>query len=388
MTKAIRSVHVRVPLTGAQFPVDDYNACWGDIVRWCNAHQKAGRYTAHHAMYHDLRATYPKLLAQMVIIALREATAAVKSWNSNHPKRKWKLRAKRRSRGLTMDARLMQLRGNLLTVSTSNGQKRWRTMLVLPEWFVVRYPERTLQAIVVRPDGEELVITCLFAVPTAKPRTTGKTVGLDRGIKKAVVTSEGGVITSASTRAVRRRYAHNRRTLQTKGTRSARRRLRAMSGREKRFVSDFNHRATKMLASDVEVSTYVIEDLTSIGRKKRKGKSVKKMRTWLSNWAYAQFEFQLRYKCAAAGIAVVAVSPAYTSQQCHLCGTIDRRNRKGARFDCVRCGHSDDADINAAKNIRDRHNPAIDGGTGCLSTTHMDGASAHVQATGLAPVVS
>lgn len=144
MTKAIRSVHVRVPLAGAQFPVDDYNACWGDIVRWCNAHQKAGRYTAHHAMYHDLRATYPKLLAQMVIVALREATAAVKSWNSNHPKRKWQLKAKRRSRGLTMDARLMQLRGNLLTVSTSNGQKRWRTMLVLPEWFVIRYPERTL----------------------------------------------------------------------------------------------------------------------------------------------------------------------------------------------------------------------------------------------------
>lgn len=387
MKDGIRSVHVRVPLNGAVFPVDAYNACWGEIVNWCNENHKASRYDAHYALYHGLRAKYPTLLSQMLVIAFREATATVKSWNSNHPKRKWELSAKRRSRSLTMDARLMSLRGNLLTLSTANNQKRWRTLVELPTWFSDRYPQRTLQATIVRPDDDELVLTFVFAVPTPELRSAGKVVGIDRGIKKAIVTSEGGEITNATTRAVRRRYAHNRRTLQTKGTRSAKRRLKAMAGREARFVSDFNHRASKVLASDVSVSVYVLEDLTSINAKKRKGKTNKKMRTWLSNWSFGQFEFYLRYKCSAVGIAVASVSPTYTSQQCNACGKIDRRNRKGARFDCVVCCHSADADHNAAKNIRDRYNPIIDGGAGCLSTTPMDEASACVQALGLVPKV-
>lgn len=48
------------------------------------------------------------------------------------------------------------------------------------------------------------------------------------------------------------------------------------------------------------------------------------------------------------------VDPAYTSQRCNRCGYVDKRNRDRARFDCLNCGHSDDADHNAALNIRDR----------------------------------
>lgn len=385
-----RSVHVRVPLNGAHFPVDDFNSAWGEVVQWCNDNRKASRYAAQEALYHDLRAKYPTLLSQMLIICFREAAAAVKSWNSNHPKRKWQLKAKRRSRGLTFDARLMSLRGSLLTLSTGNEYRRWRTMLDLPQWFVDKYPERSLQALVARPDGDELVLSMVFVVPDTEPRG-GAVVGIDRGLRKAIVTSEGGEISSASIRAVKRRYAHNRRQLQTKGTRSAKRRLRAMKGREKRFVSDFNHCASKMLASDTTVGVYVLEDLSTMHNRRQRGQVNKTMRKWLSNWSYAQFESYLRYKCAAVGIEVVNVSPAYTSQRCNVCGTVDRRNRHKSRFDCVRCGHSADADLNAACNIRDRYNPVIDGGAGCQSITRMDNQSSSVvpvQATALVAVVN
>ena len=48
------------------------------------------------------------------------------------------------------------------------------------------------------------------------------------------------------------------------------------------------------------------------------------------------------------------VNPKYTSRTCPVCGHIDKRNREGTVFKCVKCGFEDNADINAAKNILKR----------------------------------
>ena len=54
-------------------------------------------------------------------------------------------------------------------------------------------------------------------------------------------------------------------------------------------------------------------------------------------------------------IAVSTVQASYTSKMCPNCGCIDDRNRQSQeRFECVECGHKDNADFNAAKNIRNR----------------------------------
>ena len=52
----------------------------------------------------------------------------------------------------------------------------------------------------------------------------------------------------------------------------------------------------------------------------------------------------------------VSITPAsYTSQTCNICGYIDKNNRPNQHtFKCKNCGHTDNADFNAAKNIRDR----------------------------------
>ena len=55
------------------------------------------------------------------------------------------------------------------------------------------------------------------------------------------------------------------------------------------------------------------------------------------------------------GIQVTLVNPAFTSQQCPICGHISKENRKTQeKFCCVNCGHTDNADFNASINIRDR----------------------------------
>ena len=54
-------------------------------------------------------------------------------------------------------------------------------------------------------------------------------------------------------------------------------------------------------------------------------------------------------------IAVSTVQASYTSKMCPVCGCIEDGNRPNQEtFACVECGHKDNADFNAAKNIRDR----------------------------------
>ena len=54
-------------------------------------------------------------------------------------------------------------------------------------------------------------------------------------------------------------------------------------------------------------------------------------------------------------IAVSTVQASYTSKMCPICGCIDDNNRPDQEtFECVECGHTDNADFNAAKNIKNR----------------------------------
>ena len=54
-------------------------------------------------------------------------------------------------------------------------------------------------------------------------------------------------------------------------------------------------------------------------------------------------------------IAVSTVQASYTSKMCPICGCIEDENRPNQEiFECVECGHKDNADFNAAKNIRNR----------------------------------
>lgn len=70
------------------------------------------------------------------------------------------------------------------------------------------------------------------------------------------------------------------------------------------------------------------------------------------NMSLHSVKMQLGYKTIRHGSELVLVNPAYTSQTCSCCGHVSKQNRKTqAKFLCVECGYSDNADINAAKNI-------------------------------------
>lgn len=336
---------------------DLYNRVWGSTVSWCDANHSVNAVAAQKALYYSLRARFPQLPAQFVCNALRDAAGAVRSWNSNHPKRRWSLRASRRKPTVRFDLRTMGLRGNLLTLSSMHRQKRQRFLLPsIPAWFDERYPGRRLQtaALVLDPNSLEARLTLTFRIPKAEP-VEGKVLGVDLGLHALYKDSEGGEYRYPRVQRVRRRYAYDRRTLQEKGTRSAHRRLRAIGRREERFIRDVDHRAAKRLADTPGIGVMAFEDLTRIRRLARKGtRTGRKRRNMLNQWPFSQLQEFTAYKAAAKGIQVVTVDPVYTSQRCNRCGYVDKGNRDRARFDCLNCGHSDDADHNAALNIRDR----------------------------------
>jgi IS605 OrfB family transposase len=117
-----------------------------------------------------------------------------------------------------------------------------------------------------------------------------------------------------------------------------------------------NHTITGRIVRKAKArnSAIVLEDLsgirerTTVGRQQRARRATNRR---LSNWSFYQLRPFIEYKAQIAGVPVIKVDPAYTSQTCSNCGHRDRKNRDGSDFQCKGCGHSMDADYNAAINI-------------------------------------
>ena len=322
----------------------------------------------HKVQYETIKEECPSLPTGLIQCARDVAVEAVKTWNvkktkmkQKHPKKAERMKRPSMKEKCTMryDVRTITLRGSQLTFSTCD--KRIKTIISIPEFFTERYPDSEgwkLKGANIGMDRKKRVfVNLIYERPDYDiVENDGKIVGLDRGVYNIVTTSEGVHYGAKDVRRVKRKYSHVRSELQEKGTRSARRRLKAISGCEKRFVQDQNHCISKKLAdTDEDVSVYVLEDLSSMNMLRIKGKSNKTMRKWLSNWSYSDLEAKLSYKCQMNGIRVEFVDARNTSRKCSVCKTIDKASRNGNRYVCRHCGSRMHADTNAAINIRDNY---------------------------------
>src|SRR6266568_3469914 len=186
---------------------------------------------------------------------------------------------------------------------------------------------------------------------TPQVRETDTAIGVDLGIVNLATDSTGESFTGAKVHEVRQRYHTRRQELQRVGTRSAKRRLKKLSGREKRFQKDINHKISKTLVRKAVVSrkALALEDLTGI----RERTTVRREHRYeRHSWAFYQLRMYIAYKAAWASVDVRFVDPANTSRTCSQCGHCAKANRHSqASFRCQQCGISCHADINAAINI-------------------------------------
>ena len=183
-------------------------------------------------------------------------------------------------------------------------------------------------------------------------------VGIDRGLRfLAVSYDEQGKTNFVSGKKIatkRRKFQEVRRQLQSKGTKSAKRRLKAISGRENRWMSDVNHQISKTLVQKYGENTlFVLEDLTGVSFEESNLSRGAKQNHDLRSWSFYQLEQFLSYKAHENKSEVLKVSAKYTSQRCPKCGTIHKENRDHRkRFYSCQCGYKSNDDRVGAMNIQ------------------------------------
>ena len=193
-------------------------------------------------------------------------------------------------------------------------------------------------------------------------------VGLDFGAATTIMPSDAALapidlpvrIGRYERRMKRLQQAVSRKKRGSKNRAKARQRLADCHARIAAMRRDFLHQATTKLVADhalIAIEDLAVKNMTAsaAGTAHAPGKNVKAKaglnRTILRNgWSMARS--MLEYKSSWSGVMLVAVPPAYTSQECSRCGFTDAGNRVSqARFACLACGPTEHADRNAAANI-------------------------------------
>lgn len=145
------------------------------------------------------------------------------------------------------------------------------------------------------------------------------------------------------TAGITKNFRNRRAKLQKKNAKCA---LTKIRRKQSRRIKDINHKVSRTVVDYAKshCSAIVLEDLGKISKKGKAKRYVQK-----SQWSFCQLETLLKYKAALLGVPIVYINPAYTSQECSRCGTINKPN--GKSYKCSLCGHIDHRDANAAFNI-------------------------------------
>lgn len=208
-----------------------------------------------------------------------------------------------------------------------------------------------------------LIVALNVELPDPHPTHHANVVGVDVGQRyHFVATDKDGKSLFEKGKAVGQQkdhFARIKKALQRKGTRSATRRLVALSGRERRFIADRNHTLAKKLLTRFPNAIFGLEDLTKIRERTERcsnpkaSKKAKRVKRHQSQWSFAELQAMLAYKAPLFGSLAVRVDANYTSQACYKCGHVSRGNRPkaGLEFVCEACGHRGHADRVASVNI-------------------------------------
>ena len=296
----------------------------------------------HHACYRDIR-TVHGLSANLAVRAIRRVSAAMTACR----KRKRVPKAFAPS-SIDYDARIFDYREQDETVSLTVIGGRIHVPLLLGRFQrEALLGKRPTAATVVRKKrcwDIHIVVEDIDSEPSGGPP-----MGVDLGIRNTAATSHGTLHNGKGRQQFKARRAKVRASLQSKGTRGAKRVLVRLSGYENRRIKHENHELSKQIVSEAqrhECGTIRMERLRAIReRTKTWNKHLNRM---VAGWSFGQLQDFISYKAKRAGIAVELVNPAYTSQTCHRCGLLGTRDQDS--FSCTTCGPFH-ADLNAAWNI-------------------------------------
>ena len=193
-------------------------------------------------------------------------------------------------------------------------------------------------------------------LPELLPITKETTVGIDLGISKLAVLSNGEIVENTNylkNSEKRLKVLQRRASRKCKGSnrqKKAYKKVALLYERVRNCRKDYLHKFTSKLVNDNQISTICLEDLNVSGMMKnhRLAKSI-------SDSAFREIRRQLEYKCKWNGKNLLLISKFYpSSKTCNSCGYIkEDLTLQDRKWLCPICGVKHDRDFNASKNIRD-----------------------------------
>lgn len=222
-------------------------------------------------------------------------------------------------------------------------------------------------ATVLRDGGRWYISFCVEDGVVAVDPNGKAPVGVDRGVAAAVTTSEGDLlnrelVSSGEAKRLRRlqQQLARQKDKRSNRRRETREKLTALNARIRARRTDFNVTAANRLVrahglvavEDLRVANMVRSARGTVEQPGRNVRAKAGLNRAIMSKGWGQFLTQLEHQARYHGAEIVRVNPAYTSQTCSACGHCARESRESqAVFRCVACGHQDNADVNAAKNI-------------------------------------
>src|SRR5262245_19099441 len=125
-------------------------------------------------------------------------------------------------------------------------------------------------------------------IPAPEVKQPQGSLGVDLGFNRVAVTSDNKFHTAKNIRHIKSCYKRTRRSLQANGGKSAKRALKRVSGRERRFVADTTHCVSKQIVPDARANNQriILEDLYGI-RETGNAKCV-------HEWSFAELQWMIR----------------------------------------------------------------------------------------------
>jgi len=355
MTERVLTVQCKLSPTYSQAEeIEDTLKAFADACNWIDQNTPAkltNKVRIQGLVYQDVRTKFG-LSANLAIRAINRVAANRKTALKNRSKVK-----NFKPTSIDYDARIFAFREKDEEVSVTLLKSRQRIKLVLGEYQRDRLRGCKPTSATLCKKGSEYYINIQVKNEAPSQIHVDTILGVDLGITDIAVTSEGQKFGGKTIKLIKDHYTSMRAVLQqkaVKGTRSSRRRCRELqqrlSGKESRYQRQINHEISKAIVSRAhEIPAKIaLEDLTGI-RERVNQNAGKNQRRRVNGWAFYQLKEFLTYKALQAGIPLVLVDPASTSQTCHVCGEHGIRN--GKSFKCPSCGWSGDADFNGAQNI-------------------------------------
>lgn len=331
----------------------------------------------HHMVYRETRKRFG-LPANLAIRARDRVAKAYKLRRDNL------LRFNKSS--LDLDARLFRLvhKPDGIRASISTVQKRVKPLLAIGDYHRELLSGASPTHAVLTYKNKRFYLHITVDREAPEPRGDNP-VGVDVGMNKLLVASNGFEFGGKEILKRRQHYRELRSSLQKKGTKSAKRHLKRLRDKERRWATTLFHQASRSFVNGLrDGDVVVLENLNGIRNRTNHRKS---QRADFHSWAFRKLQSYIRYKALERGIPVPYVDAKDTSKTCPRCGRVGTENRKSqALFRCQACGFQHNADWVACMNLARRAGSLVLGcvvnqpyaGLNAVSFEHRDPLQAHV----------